>query len=46
MFHVFLSNTDNFQTDLFSLLIRLTGTTTLDQSGPGSNDNEGVLLTF
>ena len=38
---VFLYNTNNLQTDLFDGA--LIGTTTLGQSGPGSNDNEVAL---
>ena len=43
-FQVFLSNINNFQTDLFDLDGILTGTTIPDQSGPGSNSNEEVTL--
>ena len=40
--HMTLSNANNFKTDQH---MGLTGTTTLSQSGPGSNVNEGVLHT-
>ena len=40
-----LSNTNNFQTDLFDSLVELTGTNTWEQSGTGSNGNEGVFYT-
>ena len=42
----FLSNTNNFSTDLFDPLIGLTYTITVGQSGPGNNGNEGVLQTL
>ena len=45
-YQVFLFNTNNFSTDLLDTYKRLTGTTTPGQSGPRSNDNEGILHTL
>ena len=42
-YHIFLFNTNNFQTDRFDPCRTLTGTTTLSQGEPGSNGTEGVL---
>ena len=42
---VFLFNTNNLQTDLFDTVGILTGNTTPDQSGTGSNGKESQLQT-
>ena len=45
-YKVFLSNTNNFKTDLFGPRDgTLTGTTAPDQSGPGNNGNKGGIYT-
>ena len=41
-FHMVQSNTNNFKTDLFSVLTIIT---TQSQNGPESNGDEGVLYT-
>ena len=46
-FHVFLSNTNNFEMIYLTRPIDwiLTGTAILSQSGPGSNNKAGVIQT-
>ena len=44
-FQAHLSNTNNFQTDIWSIGGTLTCTSSPDQSEPGSNGNKGVIQT-